>query len=179
MIKIKTILSALIVIVLLVCLSKAGSVYGQDSDLHSGMAAPQFKLHTSKGNVLDLKKLHGKVVIIDFWATWCGPCRMATPGLIKLHKKYAKQGLVVVGISVDDNSTINRVPKYIKENNIPYTICAKPSEVSKVAHEYGIGSIPAQYLIDKKGIIRWSQDGYSSYGEFELENLLAKVLAEK
>jgi thiol-disulfide isomerase/thioredoxin len=147
--------------------------------LAPGTRAPAFQTTTLSGAPLSLRSLRGKVVLVDIWATWCGPCRMATPVLQGLHKAYAPHGLRVVGLSVDDDSTKDQVPQFVKYFGITYTVSASPEKNHRIAYLYRSEGIPSQYLIDKKGIVRWSQSGYSPDEGERLSNLIQKLLAEK
>jgi cytochrome c biogenesis protein CcmG/thiol:disulfide interchange protein DsbE len=144
-----------------------------------GSHAPAFATTTLAGKPLSLRSLRGKVVLLDYWATWCGPCRMATPTLQGLHRTFGSRGLTVVGLSVDDSSTVAQVPSFVKQYHITYTISASPSLNGKAAAAYHVSGIPSQYLIDKKGIVRWSQAGYSPSEGKELSAQVRKLLAEK
>jgi thiol-disulfide isomerase/thioredoxin len=147
--------------------------------LAAGTRAPAFVTKTVGGKTLSLKSLRGKVVLLDYWATWCGPCRMATPTLQALHKKYASHGLAVVGLSVDDASTVAQVKPFIKHFGMTYAVAAVPQANGKAAAAYNAQGIPSQYLIDKKGIVRWSQSGYSLNEKQELSKMIEKLLTEK
>jgi thiol-disulfide isomerase/thioredoxin len=144
-----------------------------------GSHAPAFVTTTLGGKPLSLRSLRGKVVLLDYWATWCGPCRMATPTLQALHRTYGPRGLSVVGLSVDDAGTVAQVPAFVKQYHITYTVSASPSLNGKAAAAYHVTGIPSQYLIDKKGIVRWSQDGYSPNESKELSARIRTLLAEK
>ena len=122
--------------------------------------------------------LRGKVVLVDYWATWCGPCRMATPMLESLHKKYARRGLRVVGMSMDDPSSVRQVPAFAKHFGMTYALTIGPANFQAAA-KYHANGIPAQYLIDKKGVVRWSQSGYSQSEDTYLNALIPRLLAEK
>jgi thiol-disulfide isomerase/thioredoxin len=145
----------------------------------SGTKAPSFTTNTITGKHVSLKSLRGKVVLVDFWATWCGPCRMATPTLQSLYHKYHHNGLQVLGISVDDNRTVADVKPLIKQMNVGYWISASPAANQRIAMAYKVEGIPSQYLIDKKGVVRWSVGGYSPDEKAELSALIKKLLAEK
>ena len=143
-----------------------------------GLPAPDFATTTLAGKPLSLQSLRGKVVLVDYWATWCGPCKMAMPTLEALHRKFAAQGLTVVGISVDDPSTVSLVPAVARSLGVTYTLSASPDENNVAQQAYGVSGIPAQFLIDKKGVLRWTQDGYSEDEKQELSVLIQKLLAE-
>ncbi len=138
----------------------------QDAPLPANQPAPDFKTTALDGKPLSLKSLRGKVVLLDMWATWCGPCRMATPMLQSLHQKFGGRGLKVVGISVDD--TIAMAKPFQKQMKVTYTLAANPDANPKIAQAYNAQGIPAIYLIDQKGIVRWSQSGYDANGEEQL-----------
>ena len=144
-----------------------------------GSKAPAFRTTTLAGKPLSLASLRGHVVLVDYWATWCGPCRMATPTLQGLHQKFAKRGLRVIGMSVDDDSTVSQVPAFARMMHMTYTITASPQANSQAAQLYNAGGIPAQYLIDKKGVIRWAQEGFDPGEGPKLSALIQKLLAEK
>jgi len=140
--------------------------------------APNFKTHTLDGKELTLDSLRGKVVLLDFWATWCEPCRMTTPLLVSLQGQYQSQGLEVVGISTDDQTTSSQVPSVAKQEEINYTISANPSVNAGIALAYRADSLPTQYLIDKHGRIRWGQQGFSTDEQSVLPQVVQKLLAE-
>lgn len=113
--------------------------------------APNFELKSIDGKMVNLADYRGKVVIVDFWATWCPPCRRGIPDLISLKKAYASKGVEVIGISVDDSRTIGEVPTFAKDQKINYPVVYVDQSV---ADAYGgIESIPTTFIIDKKGNI--------------------------
>jgi thiol-disulfide isomerase/thioredoxin len=144
-----------------------------------GTVAPAFATKTVAGKPLTLASLRGHVVLVDYWATWCGPCRMATPVLQALHQKFKAGGLRVVGMSVDEPDTVGKVPAFVKQMGVTYTVTASPAANAKAAAAYKADGIPSQYLIDKKGIVRWSQSGFSENESADLTKLIAKLQAEK
>ncbi len=131
-----------------------------------------FKVKDMKGKALSLKKLKGKVVLIDFWATWCGPCRKEMPNVIELYKKHSARGFEIVGVSLD--SKRESVEKYIKENGIDWPqYFDGEGWKNSIAHQYRVRSIPATFLLDRKGNIR-----YKSLRGRELARALDKLLRE-
>lgn len=112
-------------------------------------AAPDFSLEDINGKVVKLSDFKNKIVIIDFWATWCPPCRKGIPDLIELQNDY-KKDLVIIGISLD-RETKKDVPGFVKNYGINYPIVYGNQEVSQ---KYGgIQAIPTSFIIDKKGYI--------------------------
>ncbi|KAF0150557.1 MAG: alkyl hydroperoxide reductase [Ignavibacteria bacterium] len=113
--------------------------------------APDFELPTSDGKKLKFSSLKGKVVIVDFWATWCPPCRKGVPDLVELKKKYGKKGFEIVGISLDGPQTKGDVVPFIKEYGINYPVVYGNQAVT-VSYG-GVQSIPTAFIIDKQGKI--------------------------
>ena len=111
--------------------------------------APEFSLTDLNGQPLRLSTFHGKVVLIDYWATWCAPCKIEIPRLIVLQKKYEAQGLQVIGISMDDGPGPVRI--FARELGINYPIALGNV---KVAEAYGgVLGLPIAFLIDRQGRI--------------------------
>jgi cytochrome c biogenesis protein CcmG/thiol:disulfide interchange protein DsbE len=127
--------------------------------------APDYALKAaSDGKVQKLADLKGKVVLLDFWATWCPPCREEIPDFVSLQKQYGKQGLQVVGISVDKGGT-EGVVKFMDENKINYPILMSEGATEKAYG--GIRAIPTTFLIDRKGNIVKKYIGGTSKETFE------------
>jgi thiol-disulfide isomerase/thioredoxin len=119
-----------------------------------------------------LKDLRGKVVVIDVWATWCGPCKKELPGLKKLYEKYTKEGLAIVGVSLDDEDKRKDLVDYVKENEIPWPQVVGKS-ASDFADKWGIEAIPVFFVVDRQGKLR------SVEARGKLEKLVPELLAEK
>lgn len=118
--------------------------------------APNFKLEDISGKSLSLSEIKGKVVIVDFWATWCGPCLMSIPELVDLQEKYKAQGLMVVGISVDDDKVSKGELIAFKEKmRINYPILRANNKVYEDYFGRASGfSIPTLFVIDREGKVR-------------------------
>jgi len=118
--------------------------------------APTFSLKTQKGEVVELAQLKGKVVLLNFWATWCGPCRKEIPDFIEVYNAYKSKGFEIVGIALDQEGW-SKVAPFIKKAQINYLVVLGSL---KVTQQYGgIESIPTTFLIDKKGYIIGRQIG--------------------
>jgi thiol-disulfide isomerase/thioredoxin len=120
--------------------------------------APDFTVKTLDGQEITLSKLKGKAVLIDFWATWCGPCRESIPHLIQIYRMNQSNGLEVIGMSLDkgDGDTVRN---FAKSMEIPYPIAITSEEV---ARSYGVTSLPTAIFVDKEGKIRQKFIGFSS-----------------
>jgi peroxiredoxin len=129
--------------------------------------APDFTLTSVDGETITLSKLRGKVVLLDFWATWCAPCRLAIPHINDLYKAYRERGLEIIGLSLDKGSP-ERVRKFALTMGIEYTIIMADDDLVK---KYGISPIPTTYLIDREGNITNKWVGFS-------KNLMSKIAAE-
>src|SRR5919199_4286634 len=123
----------------------------------AGQAAPNFKLKDPNGTAVELKQFHGRPVVLNFWATWCAPCKEEMPELEQLYRQYRDQGLVVLGVSVDDSSSAKQVPALLKEGNPgvgSYTFPVALDEKQEVARRYKLFGVPSSYFIDRDGVIR-------------------------
>ncbi len=126
--------------------------------------APNFSLKTSDGKVVKLSDLKGKTVVLNFWATWCGPCRAEIPGFIDVYNKYKSKGLEIVGISLDQGGWSDVNP-FVKEYNITYPVVLGNDDL---ARRYGnIEAIPTTFIVDKKGMIAKQHVGYMKEADFE------------
>jgi peroxiredoxin len=131
-----------------------------------GAAAPGWELRDLDGKAVHLSDFKGKVVILDFWATWCPPCRAELPSFVALQKKYQAQGLAVVGISVDQGGA-DAVKSFAQKAGINYPIVLSDG---KVTDAYGgIEGIPTTFIIDRNGHIVKKHVGLTNEDEFESE----------
>jgi peroxiredoxin len=117
-----------------------------------GEMAPEIALPGTNDNVIKLSSLQGKVVLIDFWASWCGPCRASNPGVVKLYKKYKAQGFEVFGVSIDSKKA--SWLQAIASDNLIYTqVNDNGGWKARVTDTYGVSAIPSTFLVDKTGKI--------------------------
>ena len=130
-------------------------LFGCGSKKESNQKAPDFSLQDLEGNTFTLSQHRGKIILLDFWATWCQPCRMAIPGLVDLQRKYKGQGLMIVGVSVDDpQQANNRYLAAFKEKfKMNYTILRADTQVTSQYFGSGQMSIPTMYIINRDGDI--------------------------
>jgi cytochrome c biogenesis protein CcmG/thiol:disulfide interchange protein DsbE len=132
--------------------------------------APSFSLINSKGAPVSLSQYKGKVVLLDFWATWCTGCKVEIPWYMQFSRKYKRDGLVVLGVAMDDNW--QPVKPFVKEKKMNYPVVLGNEEIAK---QYGLISMPKTLLIDRDGRIAWSFTGIVDRDQFEsqLKSLLA------
>jgi len=110
------------------------------------------KFTSVDGKTVDLSKMRGKVVLVDFWATWCPPCVAIAPDIVALYKKYHSQGLEVVGISMDTDK--KAMLDFVKEEGAPWPQYFENSDQDNViAVKYGVDSFPTVWLVNKKGYV--------------------------
>ena len=136
--------------------------------------APEFSLKTLTGEEMSLANNKGKTLLIDFWATWCGPCRESIPHLVHLHKTYQGQGLAVVGLSMDKGDP-KTVDHFAKSLDIPYPIAIAPEEIARA---YGVNGLPTIILIDKEGKIREKIVGFNTTIAKKIESRVAELISE-
>ena len=133
-----------------------------------GRAAPDFKLLNLKGEEVSLDQFKGKIVMLDFWATWCGPCRMVMPILERLQKEYAD---IMVQLSVNLQEPKDIVEDYVQNQGIHTPVLL--DREGAVAQAYGAEAIPMQVIIDRKGVVRFIENGYTP--EITLPRLRSEI----
>jgi len=126
--------------------------------------APAWQLKDVNGAVVSFDQFKGKVVVLDFWATWCAPCRSEIPGYVALQEKYAKAGLVMVGVSLDREGP-EVVKKFMTDQKINYQIVLGDEKIAEAFG--GVEAIPTTFIIDRQGTIRYRKVGAMPAGEFE------------
>ena len=134
-----------------------------------GQPAPLFTLQDLNGNSVSLSEFKGRPLVINFWATWCGPCRTEIPHLEFLSKKYKDQGLVVLGVNNENN---HRVVREFAQTQISYTVLL---DGHAPFLDYGIGGIPCTFYIDKNGIIQDRDLGFP--GEAQMERKIKNLFS--
>ena len=135
-----------------------------------GMKAMEISLPSITGDTLKLSDLKGKVVLLDFWASWCGPCRQANKGLVKLYSKYKDKGFEIFSVSLDDN--LNAWARAIKKDKITWLqVNDGGGWNARTARQWNIYAIPTSYVIDRNGSLI-----AADLPEKELEKFLKKML---
>lgn len=127
-------------------------------------AAPEFSLKDGTGKTLTVKSYRGKVVLLDFWATWCHGCKEEIPWFSEFQRRYAKSGLRVVGVSMDDDGW-KSVKPFLASATIPYSIVIGNQAI---AEKYGIEQMPVAYMIDREGRIAAVYVGLADRDDVEM-----------
>jgi peroxiredoxin len=133
---------------------------------HDRKPAPNFTLLDSNGAKVTLAGLKGKVVLLNFWATWCGPCQVEIPWFIEFNKTYKARGLAVVGVSMDEDGW-KSVKPYLAAKKIDYPIVVGTEDVAKAYG--GVDSLPSTFIIDRDGKIAFSRSGLVGKDTYETE----------
>jgi peroxiredoxin len=134
-----------------------------------GATIPDFTQNDKDGNPISITDLRGQYVLVDFWASWCGPCRAENPNVVEAYQKYKDNGFTVIGVSLDDNK--ENWLKAIKDDKLDwYHVSDLQGWKNQVAQDFGVKSIPFSILIDKEGVIL----GKNLRGE-ELQQTLADL----
>ena len=136
--------------------------------------APNFTLKSSSGKNIKLSELRGQVVLLNFWASWCGPCRTEMPLLGKIHEKYKGMGFTVLGVNVEEDST--PAVSIINKTKIAFPVLFdKTNSVSKL---YNVSAMPSTVIIDRDGNMRYLHEGYKAGDEEKYKELVKKLLQE-
>jgi peroxiredoxin len=124
--------------------------------VQKGQRAPEFSLPSLKGATVALSSLKGKVVLIDFWAQWCEPCKKELPELDRLAKQYAPKGVVIVAVNIDKQR--DNAERMVKQLGVSLPVLLDPA--GSVAGSYDLPKMPTSFVVDKKGIVRYVNEGF-------------------
>jgi peroxiredoxin len=130
-----------------------------------GHEAPNFKLRDPAGKPIELRQFRGKAVLINFWATWCFPCRDEMPELEQLYREHRGQGLVVLAVSIDNETSVKHIPEYLREGSPAvgsYTFPVAVDSKQEVARAYRLSGVPSSFFLDPAGVVRAVQPGAMS-----------------
>ncbi|HVR44661.1 MAG TPA: TlpA disulfide reductase family protein [Thermoanaerobaculia bacterium] len=139
-----------------------------------GETMPPYTAQTLDGASFDLADLRGTVVLVNIWATWCGPCRYEIPDLIELHRTWAPEGFQVLGVSVDGPETMSEVEPMVKARSINYPVVLDPDGV--IANVFETAVIPTSALIDREGTVVWKEIGVIDASDPELLAAMREAL---
>jgi len=153
---------------LLAVLCTAGTAFG-------GEAAPDFSLRDINGKEVSLSSYKGKVVLVNFWATWCGPCKLEMPHLDKMDREFEARGFEVISISTDDARAASKVKPLIKRGGYGFTVLLD-KDTTVVSQYNPAKTLPYNVLIDREGKIHKVYQGYNPGDEVELRKEVEELL---
>ncbi len=139
-----------------------------------GGAAPPFALSTPSGQSDTLSQYKGQVVMLNFWATWCGPCQQEMPLLDQIYRQFKPAGFTLLGINVDTNEAA--VLKLLARKPVSFTVLLDPK--NSVSDEYHVEEMPSTIIIDRKGVIRYVHRGYKPGDENEYQDKIRQLTEE-
>ncbi len=140
-----------------------------------GDLAPGFALRTARGEVVSLESLRGQVVYVDFWASWCGPCRRSFPWMNEMQRRYGGQGLAVVAINVDKNPV--EAARFLERNPAQFAVAYDQAGATPLA--YAVRDMPSSYLIDPRGKVVEVEHGFRDERKDPLERRIQALLAAR
>jgi peroxiredoxin len=161
-------------IVAILAATLLGSVFATGSVVATQGAAPAFSLQTRDGQTLSLEDFRGEVVMINFWATWCGPCRQEMPLLEEIYQRYNKLGFTLLGVNVEEHS--NDADRFLAETPVSFPILFDPS--NEVSKQYGVSAMPSTVIVDREGNVRFLHHGYQPGYENEYQNQIRELVRE-
>jgi len=142
-----------------------GSFAASAFALDSGAAAPELGLADLQGNQVTLQSLRGRVVVVDFWASWCEPCADSMPVYQRLHTQYGARGLTIVGVSQDQR--VDQARQFVERHHLTFPVLF--DEGHGVANRYRPSRMPTAYIIDRAGTVRHVHAGYRADDAARLE----------
>ncbi|MDX1696215.1 MAG: TlpA disulfide reductase family protein [Ketobacteraceae bacterium] len=139
-----------------------------------GQQAPEITLPDRNGKTVKLSDFRGQVVMVNFWASWCQPCRTEMPLIEDLYQKFKKIGFVVLAVNVDEEPENGK--KMLKE--VPVSFPVVFDSKNQMIEKYGVQAMPSTYMVDRKGVIREVHRGYKPGDEADYEQYIRKLLRE-
>lgn len=159
---------------LIVTLVLLSTLYHMAYAVSIGDTTPDFKLPQVQGNHFkSLSDFHGKVVYLDFWASWCAPCRKSFPLMNTLYHKYKKQGLEVVAINMDEED--HSLQRFLQKSPVDFTLLRDQQQTT--AEKFQVAVMPSSFLIDRSGHIRYIHQGFKTRDINIIEQHIQKLLA--
>ena len=140
-----------------------------------GFLAPNFSLQDLSGKPVSLGDFKGKVVLLNFWASWCGPCKIEIPALKRLYQLRKEKGFEILAVSMDRVS-VSKIASFVAGNEMSFPVLVNPQ--GDVGGGYWVRAIPTSFLLDKKGVIRWKVVGGKQWDSAEVLARIDQLLTE-
>jgi peroxiredoxin len=141
----------------------------------TGGSAPNFTLTDRDGNTVSLQDLRGQVVMINFWASWCGPCREEMPLLEQIHQRYESLGFTLLGVNVEENS--GDAKAWLRDRPVSFPILFDPG--NRVSKLYDVVAMPSTVLVDRQGNVRFLHHGYQAGYEDQYQDQVRLLVRER
>lgn len=146
--------------------------------LESGQAMPSCKLASLADNATtDLDQLKGKILYVDFWASWCGPCAKSFPFMNEMHQQLKDKGLEIIGVNLDENP--EDAKEFLTKYPAEFTVMADASQDKKCAQDFAVKAMPSSYIIDQNGKVHHVHLGFKPGEAEEVRQMVEKLLAGK
>ena len=140
----------------------------------AGPLAPPLELPDLAGRIVSLEELRGTPVVVNFWATWCGPCQREIPSLRELQERFGKSGLRILAVSIDNNP--GALDRFVAEQPLPFTVLRDPD--SSVAARFGVTTVPSTFLLDARGHVSERIDGEVDWTRADLLEEVQRLVSE-
>ncbi|MCK4403600.1 MAG: TlpA family protein disulfide reductase [candidate division Zixibacteria bacterium] len=155
--------------------SEISSTQGEKESPQEGFLAPHFSLPDLGGEKISLSDFRGKVVLLNFWATWCSPCRMEIPSLERLYQLRKDRGFEVLAVSVD-RASLSKVASFVASYQMSFPVLL--DQRGALGQRYWARAIPSSFLLDKKGVIRWKVQGAIKWDDPFVLSRVDQLLSE-
>lgn len=152
--------------------SPGGTVSTIDADKQTNIKAPDFTLRDVNGRTVSLSSLKGKVILVNFWATWCPPCKAEMPSMNKLYNSLKVRGLEIIAVSSD--SSLSSIKDFLAKNRVDFLVLH--DEKKTVTLQYKVFSLPTTFLIDRNGLIVEKYYGEYDWTDPEVRSRIEKLL---
>jgi peroxiredoxin len=158
----------------LTVLTAVATMTAAAATLQTGAPAPAFQLNSNAGKPLALADFRGQIVLLNFWASWCGPCRQEMPILEQLNRQYHGKGVTLLGVNVEPDSAA--AVAWLKATPVTFPILFDTD--SKVSSLYEVAGMPNTVIIDRKGLVRYIHRGYAAGAENDYLNQIRALIRE-
>lgn len=160
------------IVVLFIVISLVITPAGFAAAKRTGAAAPEFTLPTRTGPPAKLQDFSGRVVLVDFWASWCGPCRQSFPWMSSMIDKYAAKGLVIVSIDLDKNR--EAADEFLAKYRPPFIVAFDPA--GKTAEAFDVDAMPSSFIVSRDGRIVYAHQGFELSKADRIEDQIKEAL---
>lgn len=141
----------------------------------AGGEAPDFTLQSRAGEAVSLAGLRGQVVLVNFWATWCAPCRQEMPLLDAIYRRYEPMGFTLLGVNVEPDSRLSE--RFLRDTPVTFPILFDPEE--RVSKLYSVAAMPSTVIVDRKGMVRYIHHGYKPGDENKYQDSVRSLIRER